>query len=192
MLRTQTLPSTGSEAPSKLYARIQKIAVEGLKDVENFKQSWLSDQSQALWRRTLNESCPQGSDAWGVDYVSAVEKSRAQERHRTLDTEISATDMRDPKGVIHNFREKHPSTKLETQDPPGFIPFNIRIAGMTFRVVFSDHSSKTSYDVQHKQGSKANQLQDGILKHLNQRRIKNNLEYLLVRTKRLPSGRLDC
>jgi hypothetical protein len=181
MLRTQTLPSIGSEAPSKLYARIQKIAMEGLKDVESFKQSWLSDESQALWRRTLNEPCPQGSDVWRVDYVSALEESKAQEQHRALDMAISATDSRGFKDIMHEFREKHPSIKLDSQDSTDFTPFSIRLAGMTFRIVSSAHGSGRDYEVQYGERSNATQLQDGILRHLNTRRVKGNLGFLLVR-----------
>ncbi len=156
----------------------------GLKDVEGFKQSWLSDESQALWRRILNEPCPQGSDVWRVDYVKALKESKAHEQHRALDAQISATDSSDPRDILRDFRDKHPSTKLEYQHSTDFIPFNIRIAGMTFRVMASAHSGKREYEVHYNQGSKASQLQDGILRHLNQRQVKGNLEYLLVRTKK--------
>ena len=185
MLRTQTLPSLGSDGPSKLYARIQRSAIEGLKDVESFKQSWLSDESKALWRRTLVEPCWQGSDVWRVDYVSALRESKAQKQRQALDDELSATDSRNTNDIIHDFREKHPSIRLGSHDATDLIPFDIRIAGMTFRVVSCPSGVEEGYEVQHNEGSQTTQLKDGILKHLNRRRAKRNLEYLLVRTKAL-------
>lgn len=180
MLRIQALPSVGSDVPSKLYARIQKIAMEGLNDVESFKQGWLNEESQALWRRTLSEPCPQGSDVWRVDYMSALRESKDREQHRALELRIPATDPRALKDIIHGFCEKHPSIKFESQDSTDLIPFNIRIAGMTFRVVPSVHGNRRDYEVQYNQDSKASQLQDGVMRHLNQRRAKGNLQFLLV------------
>lgn len=138
---------------------------------------------QALWRRTENEPCPQGSDVWRVDYISALRNSRAYDRQRAFETAIAATDSREAQDILHDFREKHPSIKLESEAPKDGIPFIIRIAGMTFRVVTIGKGDKRQYEVQYNQGSRITQLQDGILRHMNQRRAKGNLEYLLVRTR---------
>jgi hypothetical protein len=182
ILHPQNLPSSPSDAPSSLYRRIQKIAVEGLRDVENFKQSWSSLESQALWKRTVDGPFPQGSDVWRVDYVSALKHSKTAQ-HRASGTEIPNTDPRDTKDIIEDFCKKHPSTRLESQDSVKLIPFNIRIASMTFRVVSSVQGNVWNYEVQYSEGSKATQMQDGILRHLNQRHLKSNLESLLVSTK---------
>jgi Mediator complex subunit 27 len=183
MLRTQVLPSLGSDKPSKLYPRIQKIALEGLKDVEAFKQSWLSDESHALWKRTLNEPCPQGSDVWRVDYIAALRESKAHEERLKIDAAIPATDSCDAKDVIHNFRGRHASLKLECEDSTELIPFKISVAGMTFRIVSNDRGT-AKYEVQYKEGSKTTELQNGILRHLRRRPVQGNLEFLLVRTER--------
>ena len=108
MLRSQTLPSIGSDMPAKLYARIQKTAVEGLREVESFKQSWSSSETQELWKRSLNESYPQGSDVWRVDYIKTFQESSAEKQRRTSTTEIPATDTRDLKNVVQDSGEKHP------------------------------------------------------------------------------------
>lgn len=183
MLRTQTLTSIGSDAPSKLYSRIQKTAVEGLRDVESFKQSWTSDESQQLWKRTLNEPCPQGSDVWKVDYLSLLTKSKDQEQQQTLEELLPATDSYDPKDIVRDVGQKHQSMKLEPQDNTQLFPLNIRVAGMNFQVLSHVYDSSQNYEVRYKETSKATQLQDGILRHLNSRRDKGNLGYLLVRTR---------
>ena len=175
MLRTQTLPPRASDEPTKLYAKVQKVAVEGLKEVESFKQSWVKDPMQTLWLRTLREPCLQGCDVWRYDYASSLEKSRAQRRREAVEAEISATASRDPKEVIHEFREKHPSTKLEAQDPSNCVPFNIKIAGMLLRVDF-----RMEYEVHHKPGASPSLEQEQVVKYLEQIRFGNNLEYLLV------------
>lgn len=185
-LRIRTAPSNGLDVPSKLYNKVQKIAIAGLKDVESFKQDWLSDESQTLWKRTLNEPCPQGSDVWRVDYIASLEQSKAHEQDRAAEIDISATNTRDIKDIIQDFREKHPTAKLESQDSADGLPFNVRIAGMTFQVTSSAHRSERKYEVQYNQGSIATQLQDGVLQHLSERRVKGNLEYLLVRKKTIP------
>ena len=182
MLRTQTLTSIGTDAPSKLYSRIQKIAIEGLQDVESFKQSWTSDESQQVWKRTLNEPFPQGSDVWRVDYLSLLNESKAQEQQRTLEEVVPATDSRDLMDIVRDVRQEHQSMKLEPQDYTQLFPLNIGIAGMKFQVLSHAHDNK-NYQVRYKEKSRASQLQDGILRHLNIRRAKGNLEYLLVSTK---------
>lgn len=182
MLRTETLTSIGTDAPSELYSRIQKIAIEGLKDVESFKQSWKSDEAQQVWKRILNEPFPQGSDVWRVDYLSLLNESKAQEQLHTLEEVIPATDSRDVTDIVRDVRQKHQSMKLEPQDTTQLLPLNIRIAGMKFQVRSHADDNK-NYQVRYQEASRASELQDGILRHLNSRRIKGNLEYLLVSTK---------
>jgi hypothetical protein len=172
MLRTQTV---ASGEPPRLYAEIQKVAVEGLKEVESFKQSWVNEPMQTLWLRTLREPCVQGCDIWRYDYASSLEKSRAQRQREAVEAEISATASRDPKEVIHEFREKHPSTKLEAQDPSNCVSFNIKISGMLLRVDF-----RKEYEVQHQPGASIGLVQEQVVKYLEQIRFGDNLEYLLV------------
>jgi hypothetical protein len=181
MLRSQTLPSVDSAAPAKLYARIQKIAIEGLREVESFKQSWLSNETQELWKRTLNEPCQQGTDVWRVDYTKALKESIADQQLRASTIEIPPIDSRDVKDVIEHFREKHQSIRVESQGAASLLPFSVRVAGMTFRVIAAGKEVKPEYEVQYNQESKRTHLHDGILRHLNQRRANGNLEYLLVR-----------
>lgn len=180
VLRSETVPSIAGDAATKLYARIQKIAVEGLRDVESFKESWLSDERQALWAHTRNEPCPQGSDVWRVDYISALENKKAYDRKRTFEAAIATTDSRAAEDILHDFRAKNPATRLESDSPTARIPFTISVSGMRFRVVKSGDGIKGDYEVHYSHGSKTTHLQDGILRHLNQRRAKGNLEYLLV------------
>jgi hypothetical protein len=192
MLRTQTLPSKASDAPSSLYTRIHKIAVEGLKDVEIFKQSWLDEEMQILWRRTFKERYPQGDSVWRYDYASSLEKSRAQQQLQAVDAEISATASRDPEEVIRDFREKHPSIRFESQGPSNSVPFNIRVAGMPFRVDFGTYGNEMDYQVHRKEGTRFTHLQEQVLEHVNQRRFKDNLEYLLVGICQTPPCRFGC
>lgn len=182
MLSTQNLPLTGSEAPSKLYARIQSVAIDGLEDVEGFKQSWLNEETQALWQRTLSEPCIQGSDVWRVNYDLILKESQAEKQRLASDVEVPATDSRIFKDIIQDARERYPSMKLESQDSADFTPVNIKIAGLVFQIVLSEEGSQKQYDVQDQEKSQVTQLKDGILRQLNQRRAKGNLGYLLVCT----------
>jgi hypothetical protein len=175
MLRTQTLPPRESREPTKLYAEIQKVAVEGLQEVESFKQSWVEEPIQTLWLRTLREPCVQGCDFWRYDYASSLEKSRAQRQREAVEAEISATASRDPKEVKHEFREKHPSIKFEAQDPSNCVPFTIKIAWMLLQVDF-----RMEYEVQRKPSESLDPVPDQVVKYLEQIRFGDNLEYLLV------------
>lgn len=182
MLSTQTLPSTNSEAPSNLYARIQSVAIDGLREVESFKQSWLDDETQALWRRTLSEPCIQGSDVWRVKYALILQDSQAEKQRLASDVEVPATDSKGFKDIVQDAREKYPYMKLECQDSADFTAVNVKIAGLMLQIVSSEEGNKKQYDVQCQEKSQVTQLKDGILRHLNQRRAKGNLEYLLVCT----------
>lgn len=185
MLRSQTLPSIGSDGPAKLYARIQKTAVEGLREVESFKQSWLSNETQELWKRSLNESYPQGSDVWRVDYIKTVRESSAEKQGRASTIEIPATDTQELKNVMKDFHEKHPTMKIEPLSTTGVLPFDVRVAGMVFRAIEVESAAEAEYELQYNQDSQRTQLHDGILRHLNQRQPKGNLEFLLVCIERL-------
>lgn len=185
MFNFLTLPSIGGDAPAKLYARIQKIAIDGSDDIESFKQSWKSSDTQDLWQRTLNEPYPQGTDVWRTDYIKMVEESKAYQQRQASIIERAAIDVRNPKDVMDDFREKQQSVKVELDGPSSPLPCNIRVAGMIFRVIATAQGDKVEYGVQHNKGSGPTHLQDGILKHLNARRAKGNLEYLLVRTMKL-------
>ncbi len=180
LLRTQTLTYIGSDVPSKFYSKIQKIAVEGLKDVESFKQSWTSDESQQLWKRTLNEPGPQGSDVWRVDYLSLIKDSKAHEQQQASEGFIPAIDSYDPKDIVRDVGQKHESMKLEPKDSTQLFPLNAKVAGMRFLVLSHAYDNTQDYEVRYNETSKATHLQDGILRHLNSTRVKGNLEYLLV------------
>lgn len=180
MLSNQTLSLTGSEAPSKLYARIQSIAIDGLRDVESFKQRWLDEDTQALWQRTLSEPPMQGSDIWRVKYASLLKESQAEKQRLLLEVKIPATDSRGFKDILQDARERYPYMKLESQDSTEFTPVNVKIAGLVFQIVSSEDSNPKQYEVQNQEKSQLTQLKDGILRHLNQRRAKGNLGNLLV------------
>jgi hypothetical protein len=191
-LQTQTLPSVGSNAPAGLYGKIQKIAIDGLRDVETFKRCWTSDEAQELWKRTQTERCPPGSDTWRVDYVKALKESKVHRLQQMLDAEAPSTDSRDMKDVVKEFREQHPTIKLQLENSTDATPFNIKVAGMAFLVTSTGSDKETEYKVQQNSGSTSSQLQDGILKQLNKRRSKGNLEYLLVRTQNHVLPLVDC
>lgn len=180
ILRGQSLHSIGLDGPSKLYARIQKIAIDGLKDVETFKQSWSNHESQELWKRTLNEPYPQGTNVWRTNYILALKDHKDQKQHQTLDMETFPADARNVKDIIQDFQAQHATIKLEAPNSAALLPFNITVAGMSFRVISNYQSSRGEYEVQYDPKSKPTQLQDGILSCLNQRLVKSNLEYLLV------------
>ena len=178
---------------SWLQEQTQKIAVDGLAEVEAFKQNWLSEESQALWRRTQDEICPQGSALWRTDYIAAVKKRKVEEGKNSnhaaegvisqpVDLQIPETDLSPPIEVVRAFQKEHPSTRIQipSQAEQKFT-CTITVAAMRFHILPDKSSTRTEYRVRYEDGAKSTTpLQDSILKHLNSRQTKGNLEFLLV------------
>ena len=179
-LRNKSLPPPDSGLATSLYSKIEKMAVEGARDLDKFKQDWSSDESKALWKRTQTTPYPQGTSIWYTDYAQALKAYKELQKSHVPDKNTIEPDTRDSKDIIDDFRKRHPSIPLQ-MEADAVPPSELKVAGMLFQISSKDVGGKAEFVVANNSTAKLSELQTTILKQLDRRRAKDNLAYLLVR-----------
>lgn len=179
-IRDKSLQTPDSGLASSLYSKIEKVAVEGARDLDKFKQDWLSDESKALWKRTQTTSYPQGTSIWYTDYNLALKAYKDLHESPVPDENTAKPDTRDPKDIVEGFKQQHSSVPIKSLRADTTLPLEMTVAGMSFQINSLDVDGKERFVIEGSQSAKMTELQMSILKQLDRRRAKDNMAYLLV------------
>ena len=170
---------SGYESPAALAAHLRIIAVDGDKDVKEFKERWRSEDMREVWKASKESSFPQGSDVWTVDYRDLV-KSNDSSPAKNAEAEPGE----DVEKVFETFKTENPKIKLEMEDNVGGrLVADVKVAGQEFTLTQQENVEKVrkgEWLVTAKTGSQVTARLKEMLQSLQERPNKNSLKYLLV------------
>ena len=135
---------------------------------------------QELWTKTKTENFPQGTDTWRVNYQSAINELNKDEEGLVSAAEESARIEEDPKEVIDKFKTKNPALKLQISEELTVWPLTLTVAGMTFEID-KQVADERIYQIGIKAGKRISNVQQEIVRVVQQRKQRGSLAYLLVR-----------
>jgi hypothetical protein len=156
-------------------------ADEGCREIATFKAAWHSTEIQELWGKTKAEGFPQGTDTWKVDYRTAIKNLKQKEESLLSAAKQSPTVEEEPNDVVDKFRTKYPALKLELSDEVTIWPLTLTVAGMAFEIDKQGADDVKIYQIGAKAGKRVSNIQQEIVKMVQERNLLDSLAYLLVR-----------
>lgn len=136
---------------------------------------------QELWTKTKTENFPQGTDTWRVNYRSAINELNKNEKGLVSAAEESARIEEDPKEVIDKFKTKNSALKLQISEELTIWPLTLTVAGMTFEINKQVADDERIYQIGTEAGKRISNVQQEIVRVVQQRKQRDSLAYLLVR-----------
>lgn len=170
---------SGYEPPAALAAHLRSVAVDGDKDVKEFKERWRSEEMQEVWRASKESSFPQGSDVWTVAYGGLVGGDGLR------GAKVAEADVdEDAEKVFEKFKAEHPKIKLEREGSgEGPIVADVTVGGQTFTITHSERVEEAQpreWLVTAKAGSQVTERLKQMPHSLQDRARKRSLSFLLV------------
>jgi hypothetical protein len=158
-----------------------KTADDGCREMVTFKAAWHSTEIQELWGKTKAEGFSQGTDTWKIDYRTAIKNLKQKEEGLLSAEKQSTTVEEEPKDVVDKCRTKYPALKLELSDEVTIWPLTLTVAGMAFEIDKQGADDAKIYQIGAKPGKRISNIQQDILKMVQERKPRDSLAYLLVR-----------
>jgi hypothetical protein len=170
---------SGYEPPAALAAHLRSVAVDGDKDVKEFKETWRSEEMREVWKASKESSFPQGSDVWSVDYRNLANSNQVQ-----AGKDAKAESDEDIENVLETFKTENPKIKLERESSvAGRLVADVKVAGQEFTLTQSEGAEEVDageWLVTAKTGSQTTARLKEMLQSLQDRPEKRSLKFLLV------------
>jgi hypothetical protein len=145
-----------------------------------FKTAWHSTDMQELWGKAKTESFPQGTDTWKLNYRTAIKDLKQIEEGLLSAAEQPIMVKEEPKDVIDKFKTNYPAFKLELSDEVTIWPLTLAVSGMAFEINELVADGAKIYQVGAKAGKQISNIQQEIVKMVQQREQRDSLAHLLV------------
>lgn len=138
---------------------------------------------QELRQKTKVESFPQGTDTWKVNY--RVQAAQIVKPEKGILDAMDHNDAieEDVRDVVQKFKTQNTNIRVDVSDDVVVFPLTLRVAGMMFQTEKQANKDGLQYQLTAKLGvntSSISELQQEIVKAVQNRGKKDNLEYLLV------------
>lgn len=176
---------SGFEPPAALAAHLQSVAVDGDKDVKEFKEQWRSEQMREVWRASKESSFPQGTDVWTVEY-GGLSGGAGLGRAKIAEANVDE----DAEKVFEKFKAEHPEIKIEMQGSgQGSIFADVTVGSQNFTITRSEHVEEAQpreWLITAKAGIQVTERLKQMLHSLQERTRKRSLSFLLVFADFLP------
>lgn len=170
---------SGYEPPAVLAAHLRSVAVDGDKDVKDFKERWRSEETRGVWRASKESAFPQGSDVWSIDYEDLVGGDGVSGAEG-MDAEVGE----DVEKVFESFKAENPKIKLEMEsNGEGRIVADVTLAGQSFTITQPSRvegAQPEEWLIAAKAGSQVTERSKMVLRSLHERPRKTSLKLLLV------------
>ena len=172
---------SGHEPPAVLASHLRSVAVDGDRNVKEFKEQWRGEGMRDVWAKAKGASFPQGSDVWAVDYRDVVQ---TVEGDGANDAEVTEGENVDE--VLEKCKAEYPKIQIERQaNKAGELAVEVTVATQTL-VITKAHSVEDVPDgnwlVAPKPGNQAGMTYKcrEMVQSLHDRPNKRSLKYLLV------------
>ena len=169
-------------APEKLAAQLKEAAVNGSRDIQQFKKDYHSDQMRELFQKVNAAEIPQEQDAWSTDYVALVQKLESNDGKASgqiLDAKIAKPDETiSDADAVQSFRTQHPDVAMNVSDESVGLPIEMQLPSMKFRINKGQLDTNRKYDVTVEDKS---MLGREVQQYLETHHIDSPLSDLLVR-----------
>ena len=155
------------------------MAVDGDKDVKEFKERWRSEEMREVWKASKESSFPQGSDVWSVDYRNLANLNQVQ-----AGKGAKAESVEDAEKVFETFKTENPKIKLEEENNVGGrIAAHVKVAGQEFTLTQPEGAEEVDageWSITAKTASQVTARLKEMLQSLQDRPKKRSLKFLLV------------
>jgi hypothetical protein len=181
---------SGYEPPAALAAHLRSVAVDGDRDVKEFKERWRSEEMRGVWKASKERGFPQGSDVWGVEYGGMGGKEGAGGEE---EVEGKGAEEEVMENAFERFGAENPKVKLERRDGEGRVVADVVVGGQVFTITQAERVEGVQpkeWLIEAKSGSQVTSRSRQMLQSLQDRPWKASLSFLLVSAD-FPSGLQD-